>query len=60
MCKQWKDEHEINPIIPTFENWIGDVVHNHPIDPNDADNVDKVLMCNRLSQLATRYTRMKA
>ena len=60
MCRQWKEEQLQNPNISTFENWIKDVVHNHPIDPNDEDDMDRVLLCSRPSQLATRYTRMKA
>ena len=60
MCRQWEDEHESNPNIPIFENWIRTVVHNHPADPNNADDMDRVLICSRPSQLATRYTRMKA
>jgi hypothetical protein len=43
-----------------FENWIKDVVRNHYVDPNDEDDMDRVMMCSRPSRLATRYTRMKA
>jgi hypothetical protein len=57
---QWKVEQEANPNISAFENWIKDVVRNHHVDPNDEDDMDRVLMCSRPSQLATRYTRMKA
>jgi hypothetical protein len=53
-------EHEANPNISAFENWIKDVVRNHHVDPNDENDIDRVLMCSRPSQLATRYTRMKA
>jgi hypothetical protein len=53
-------EQEANPNISVFENWIKDVVRNHHVDPNDEDNMDRVLMCSRPSQLTTRYTRMKA
>jgi hypothetical protein len=60
MYRQWKVEREANPNISAFENWIKDVVRNHPVDPNDEDDIDRVLMCSRPSQLATRYTRMKA
>ena len=49
MCRQWNDEQEKNLNISTFENWIKDVVHNHPIDPNDADDMDNVIMCSRPS-----------
>jgi len=60
MCREWKDEKDKNPNISTFENWIRDAVHNYPIDLNNEDNIDRVLMCSRPSQLATQYTRMKA
>ena len=42
-----------------FENRIKNVVHKHLIDPNDADDVDRVMMCSVPSKLATQYTRMK-
>ena len=60
MCRQWEDEKETNPDIPQFEKWIKDVVHRQPVDPNNTDDMDRVLLCSRPSQLATRYTRMKA
>ena len=60
MCRQWEDEKKTNPDIPIFEIWIKDVVHKHHVDPNNADDMDLVLLCNRPSQLATRYMRMKA
>ena len=58
MCRQWEDKKGTNLGIATFEKWIRDVVHSHPVDPNDADDMDRDLMCSRLSQLATQYTRM--
>ena len=36
------------------------MVRNHAVDPNYEDDMDMVMMCTRLSRLATRYTRMKA
>ena len=60
MCRQWEEEKAANPDIPVFETWIRDAVHRHPVDPNNADDMDLVLLCSRPSQLATRYTRMKA
>ena len=60
MCRQWQEERGANPDIPVFEKWIRDAVHRHPLDPNNADDMDLVLLCSRPSQLATRYTRIKA
>ena len=60
MCRQWEDKKGTNPDILVFEKWIRNVVHKHPVDPNNADDMDRVLLCNRPSQLATRYTRMEA
>jgi hypothetical protein len=59
-CRQWKEEQEANPNTSTFENLIKDVVRNHHVDPNDEDDMDRVMMCSRPSRLATRYMRMKA
>jgi hypothetical protein len=52
MCRQWKDEHAETPNICTFENWIEDAVHNHPMDLNDADDIEMVVMCSKPSQSA--------
>ena len=60
MCTQWEEEKGANPDIPIFEKWIKDAVHRHPVDPNNADDMDRVLLFSRPSQLVTRYTRMKA
>ena len=60
MCRQWEEEKGTNPDIPHFEKWIKDVVHRQPVDPNNTDDMDRVLLCSRPSQIATRYTRMKA
>ena len=60
MCKQWEEEKGLNPNIPIFEKWIKVAVHRHHVDPNNADDMDRVLLCSRPSQVATRYTRMKA
>ena len=60
MCRQWEEEKGANPDIPTFEKWVKVAVHMHPVDPSNADDMDRVLLCSRPSQVATRYTRMKA
>ena len=60
MCRQWEEEKAGNPDIPIFEKWIRDAVHRHHVDPNNADDMDAVLLCSRPSRLATRYTKMKA
>jgi hypothetical protein len=60
MCRQWEEEQISNPHLPALGKWIRDVVHNHHVDTNDADDMDRVLMCTRPSQLATRHTRMMA
>ena len=60
MCRQWQVEKGANRDIPNFEKWIREAMHRHPVDTNNADDMDLVLLCNRPSQVATRYTRMKA
>ena len=60
MCRQWEEEKGTNPDTSPFDRWVKDAVHRQPVDPNNADDMDRVLLCGRPSQLATRYTRMKA
>jgi hypothetical protein len=60
MCEEWEENKVPNPDITPFEKWIKDAVHRQPMDPNNANDMDRVLLCSKPSQLATRYTRMKA
>jgi len=43
-----------------FDVWVKKAVHTHPHDPNNGDDMDRILLCSRPSQKATRYTRMRA
>ena len=60
MFRQWRDEHEANPNIATFDVWVRSAVYNHPHDPNNIDDIDRILLCSRPSQKTTWYTRMRA
>ncbi len=59
-CRKWEQEEACNPMTPPFTEWVRSVVHGHPIDPNNEDELDAMLLCNKPSQTATRYTKMKA
>jgi hypothetical protein len=48
------------PKYGPFVEWVKLVVHGHLMDPNNPKDLDKVLLCSKASQIATRYTRMKA
>ena len=60
MFRQWRDAHDANHNIEPFDVWVRKAVHNHSHDPNNIDDMDKILLCSRPSQKATRYTRMRA
>jgi hypothetical protein len=54
------DKKRTNPDIRIIEIWIKDVVHRYPVDPNNENDMDQVLLYSRPLQLTTLYTRMKA
>ena len=60
MFRQWRDAHDANGNIEPFDVWVKKAVHTHPHDPNNGDDMDRILLCSRPSQKATRYTRMRA
>jgi hypothetical protein len=59
-CRKWRAEHEEDPSIPSFEEWIRGAIGPHCIDVTNPEDMDRLLMCTKPSQKATRYTRMKA
>ena len=60
MFRQWRDAHDANRNMEPFDVWVRKAVHTHPHDPNNGDDMDRILVCSRPSQKATRYTRMRA
>ena len=60
MFRQWREAHDANRNIEPFDVWVRKAVHNQPHDPNNIDDMDRILLCSRPSQKATRYTRMRA
>ena len=60
MFRQWSNLHDENANIEPFDVWVRKEVHNHPHDPNNSDDMDRILLCSRPSQKVTRYTRMRA
>jgi hypothetical protein len=59
-CRKWRAEQEGKDAIQTFEEWMQAFVQEEPIDLTNPDNKDRLLLCSKPSQRATRYTRMKA
>jgi hypothetical protein len=60
MCKKWEQKEAFNPMTPPFIEWVKSVVHGHPIDLDNEDELDVVLLCSKQSLIATQYTKMKA
>jgi hypothetical protein len=52
-------EQAFNPYMPPFNEGVKGVVHGHPMDPNNPDDLDRVLLCNKPPYTTTWYTRMK-
>jgi hypothetical protein len=48
------------PNTPPFANWIKGVIHGKELDLNNLNDLDTMLLCNKPSQVALRYTRLKA
>jgi len=53
-------EQSNNPNLPPFIEWVQNVVHGHPMDSNNLEDLDKVFLCSRPSQATAWYTQMKA
>jgi hypothetical protein len=52
-------EQTSNLNIPPFAKWVKGVVHAQHMDLGNPKDLDVVLLCNKPSQVATHYTRMK-
>jgi hypothetical protein len=55
-----KQSRKVDPSIPAFKDWIRGALGPHNIDISNPDSVDRLFMCTKLSQKATRFIRMKA
>jgi hypothetical protein len=53
MCRKWEQEEVSNPMTPPFIEWVRSVMHGHPIDLNNENELDAMLLCNKLSQTIT-------
>ena len=60
MFRQWRDARDADRNIDPFDVWVKKAVHNGDYDPNNIDDMDRILLCSRPSQKTTRYTRMRA
>jgi hypothetical protein len=59
-CRKWRAEYDVDPEILAFEDWIRGAIGLHCIDVSNSEDMDKLLLCTKPSQKATRYTCMKA
>jgi hypothetical protein len=53
-------EQAFDPNMPPFNEWVKVIVHGHPMDPNNLEDLDKVLFCSKPFRIATQYTKLKA
>jgi hypothetical protein len=61
MCRKWEQEEAFDPPMTLpFIEWVRSVVHGHPIEPDNEDELDAMLLCNKPSQMTIRNTKMKA
>jgi hypothetical protein len=60
LCRKWDLEQTSKPNTPPFANWIKGVIHRKELDLSNLNDLDAMLLCNKPSQVALRYTRLKA
>jgi hypothetical protein len=53
-------EQTSNLDTPPFVEWVKGAVHAQHMDLGNLEDLDVVSLCNKPSQVATHYTRMKA
>jgi hypothetical protein len=60
VCRQWEALHGTDATILPFEEWVKGAVRSTEVDVNNSEDMDRLLLTTKPSQIATRYTRMKA
>jgi hypothetical protein len=60
VTRKWEEMCESNPNTAPFEEWIRNLPETEDVDVNEPADFDKLLLCVKPSQRATRYRRMKA
>lgn len=58
--RKWKEEHDRNPLIISYEDWVRLHATNIVEDIQNPEDQDKFLLCRKPSQKALRYRRMKS
>jgi hypothetical protein len=60
VTRKWEEMCESNPNTAPFEEWVRNLLETEEVDVNEPADFDKLLLCVKPSQRATRYRRMKA
>lgn len=60
VARKWEEMCESNPNSTPFEKWVRNLPKTEDLDVNKPEDFDKLLLCMKPSQRATRYRRMKA
>jgi hypothetical protein len=60
VTRKWEEMCESNPNTAPFEEWVYNLPETEDVDVNEPEDFDKLLLCVKPSQRATRYRRMKA
>jgi hypothetical protein len=60
VTRKWEEMCKSNPNTAPFEEWVRNLPETEDVDVNEPEDFDKLLMCMKPSQRATRYQRMKA
>ena len=51
---------ELNPSTTPFQDWVRELPETENLDASNSKEFDKILLCQKPSQRAIRYCRMKA
>jgi hypothetical protein len=60
VTRKWEEMCESNSNTAPFEEWVRNLLETEDVDVNEPEDFDKLLLCMKPSQRATRYQRMKA
>jgi hypothetical protein len=60
MSRKWEGVCESNPSTAPFQDWVRELPETENLDASNSEEFDKILLCQKPSQRAIRYCRMKA
>jgi hypothetical protein len=60
MSRRWEEVCELNPNTAPFQDWVRKLPETENLDASNSEEFDKILLCQKPSQRAIRYCRMKA